>query len=77
MIDKLQTLNNNNIMVSYSFTQQAVMVIDSKNNKSRVFGGWPELRDLYSSYWNSFNEQSDFDSAVEYFTPTIGNLTIN
>lgn len=77
MIDKLQTLNNSNVMVSYSFVQEAVMVIDSKNNKSRVFGGWPELRDLFSAYWNSFNEQSDFDSAVKYFTPTIGNLTIN
>jgi hypothetical protein len=77
MIDKIQTVTNGKICVSFSLTTQHVAVIDSKTMQQRIFGGWHELKSMYAAFENSMSDETTFKDAVIFFTPNINQTFIS
>lgn len=76
MIDRIQTITNGKITVSYSLVQQAVFVVSNKPELTRCFGGW-DLKETFNDFSNSFTEETDFETACKFFTPNIGNYVFS
>lgn len=72
MISRQNVISNENVSVSFSLTMAAVSVIHKGTNEMQVFTGTEDLAELFLQYWDCFQEQTDFESTVAYFSPAFG-----
>lgn len=77
MIERMKYVANENLTVCYSYVSEAVYVVCKKTQRTRTFGGWDKLFELFMAFYNNVTEETEFDDAVKFFRPEIGSLTVN
>ena len=77
MITKMRAISNSKITVTYIITQEGIIISNTSNGDNRIFGGWDGLRELYDGFTLSFSEETNFDDAIKFFPPNIGQTVIN
>lgn len=66
-----------NVLISVAFCQEDDVVSIATNEapvRSKLFAGFPDLKEAYEAFQHSFSIKTTFDDAVKFFTPT---TTIN
>lgn len=77
MIDKCQSVLNEKVIVTYSSTQDVIIVQTRNSEKQKVFSGFNGLNDRYNEFESCFSDQTDYDDAITHFTPQLGNFILN
>lgn len=75
---KTIVLQNAHVKACWQEPMEIVYVADMrKPEKQKSFAGFDGLRELFNSYYKTFNEQIDFASTIEFFKPQVKQFTVN
>lgn len=75
---KTIVLQNEHVQACWQEPLEMVHVSDiRKPERQKTFAGFDGLKELFSSYYETFNDQIDFAASVEFFKPQVKQFTVN
>lgn len=80
MIQKVQSVGNGKIMVSYMLPDEAVIVQVPDGCvyiRPKFFSGIPNLKERYNEFEDGILDETSFNDAVEFFTPNMLQTFVN
>ena len=67
MLTRIESVQNNNCVVTYNYQAEGVIVQSNDFLRQRIFGGFHWLLDRYRELAFHFNEEVSFEDACDYF----------
>ena len=73
-----KTIANQFVQVLYQLNPEIVVVTNMHGRYSQQpFAGFDGLKELFDSYCQSFSDQTDFKTTIDFFKPNIKQTVIN
>jgi hypothetical protein len=82
MIQEIHTIVNNHVQVAYASPEEVVIVavlnpITKNIERQRMFSGFDGIKEMFHCYRQSFSEDIDFETTINFFKPNIQSTNVN
>jgi len=67
----MKSIQNKHVHVVWMSAPETVMVMSVQDGTQYPFAGFDGLNDMYESFHQSFSEQTDFATTINFFKPNI------
>jgi hypothetical protein len=78
MIQEFHTISNNSVAVTWQKDPEFVVVARLPDMKmQKMFAGFEGVKELFESFIQSFSEQTDYETASNFFKPNTQQQFVN
>lgn len=70
-------LQNRNVQVIWQYQPELLAVTSMRNvSQQKAFAGFEGLREMFDAFESHFSEQTDYDTAIEFFKPNVSRMQV-